>query len=67
MRRAGIDLRTGAQVLSLEKAQEGVRVKASNGEQRVFDQGLFASPEHRGRRGRRRGCEAWTRRRSVGG
>jgi glutathione reductase (NADPH) len=43
MRRAGIDLHTGTQVLSLEKAQDGVRVKASNGEQRVFEQVLFAT------------------------
>jgi glutathione reductase (NADPH) len=43
MRRAGIDLHTGTQVLSLEKTQDGVRAMASNGEQRVFDQVLFAT------------------------
>lgn len=42
MRRAGIDLQTGTEVLSLENAQDGGRVKASNGEQRVFEHVLFA-------------------------
>jgi glutathione reductase (NADPH) len=42
MRAAGIDLHTGSNVLSMQRTGEGIRVKASNGAERVFDQVLYA-------------------------
>lgn len=42
MRQAGIDLHTGTDVLSMERRDEGVRVKASNGSLRDFGQVLLA-------------------------
>jgi len=43
MRHAGIDLHTGTNVLAMEKVEGGIRVKASNGDERVFAQVLFAT------------------------
>jgi len=43
MRRAGIDLHLGTNVLDLQRAADGIQVKASNGESRCFDQVLFAT------------------------
>lgn len=42
MRASGIDLHTGSNVLSMQRTDEGIRVKASNGAERVFDQVLYA-------------------------
>jgi glutathione reductase (NADPH) len=43
MRHAGIDLHTGTNVLAMEKVEGGIRVKASNGDERVFAQVLLAT------------------------
>ena len=43
MRGSGIDLHLGANILSMVRDGEGIRVKAGHGEDRVFDQVLFAT------------------------
>ena len=43
MRSSGIDLHLGANILSMDRDGEGIRVKAGNGDERVFDQVLFAT------------------------
>ena len=42
MRQSGIDLHTGTQVLTMERGEQGIEVKASNGTLRSFDQVLLA-------------------------
>ena len=43
MKQNGIDLHTGTNILSMEKTDAGIRVKATNGDERVFDQVMFAT------------------------
>lgn len=43
MKQNGIDLHTGTNILSMEKTDQGIRVKATNGDERVFDQVMFAT------------------------
>ncbi len=42
MRHAGIDLHTGTNVLDMKRSDLGIRVKASNGDHREFEQVLLA-------------------------
>jgi glutathione reductase (NADPH) len=42
MRSAGIDVRTGTNVLSMRRGEDGIVVKASNGSERCYDQVLYA-------------------------
>ena len=43
MKQNGIDLHTGTNILSMKKTDAGIRVKATNGDERVFDQVMFAT------------------------
>ena len=43
MKQNGVDLHTGTNILSLEKVDGGIKVKATNGDERVFDQVMFAT------------------------
>ena len=43
MRASGIDLHLGANILSMVRDGDGIRVKAGHGEERVFDKVLFAT------------------------
>lgn len=43
MKQNGVDLHTGTNILSMEKTDQGIRVKATNGDERVFDQVMFAT------------------------
>lgn len=43
MKQRGVDLHTGTNILSLEKVEGGVQVKATNGDLKTFDQVLFAT------------------------
>jgi len=43
MRKNGIDLHFGTNVLEMAREGEAIRVKASNGDERVFDQVMFAT------------------------
>ena len=43
MRDTGIDIHQGSTVLRMERAEGGIRVKASTGHEEVFDQVLFAT------------------------
>ncbi len=43
MRQNGIDLHIGTNIIGMEKAEGGVRVKATNGTERVFEQVMFAT------------------------
>lgn len=43
MRQDGIDLHLGTNILSLERSGSGIRAKATNGDERVFDQVMFAT------------------------
>ena len=43
MRESGIDLHLGTDVLKLERSDEGIRAKATNGMENTFDQVLFAT------------------------
>ena len=43
MIRSGVDLHLGTNILSMEPAEGGYRVKATNGTERVFDKVMFAT------------------------
>jgi len=43
MKQNGIDLHTGTNILSMKKTVAGISVKATNGDERVFDQVMFAT------------------------
>lgn len=43
MRRNGIDLHTGTNILSLERAGDQIRTTATNGDEALFDQVMFAT------------------------
>jgi glutathione reductase (NADPH) len=43
MRQNGVDLHIGTNIIGMEAAEGGVRVKATNGTERVFEQVLFAT------------------------
>lgn len=43
MRQRGVDLHLGTNVLELQKTDEGIRAKATNGDERIFDKVLFAT------------------------
>jgi len=43
MKQNGIDLHTGTNILSMKKTDAGIRVKATKGDERVFDQVMFAT------------------------
>ena len=43
MRQDGIDLHLGTNILSLEREGEGIRTKATNGDEKLFDQVMFAT------------------------
>lgn len=43
MRQGGIDLHLGTNIISMVRDGDGVRVKATNGDERVFDQVMFAT------------------------
>jgi len=43
MRERGVNLHVGTNILSMERAADGVRVKASNGSERVYSAVLFAT------------------------
>lgn len=43
MKHNGVDLHTGTNILSMQKTDEGILVKATNGDERVFDQVMFAT------------------------
>ncbi len=43
MQQDGINLRLGTNILSLEQDGDGIRVKATNGDEHVFDQVMFAT------------------------
>ena len=43
MKQNGVDLHTGTNILSLEKVDGGIKVKATNGDERVFEQVMFAT------------------------
>jgi len=43
MQQNGIDLHLGTNILSLEQEDAGLRVKATNGDERLFDQVMFAT------------------------
>jgi glutathione reductase (NADPH) len=43
MRRNGIDLHTGTNILSLERAGDQIRTNATNGDEALFDQVMFAT------------------------
>ncbi|MDG2340743.1 MAG: FAD-dependent oxidoreductase, partial [Paracoccaceae bacterium] len=43
MKQNGVDLHTGTNILEMKKVDGGIRVKASNGDKRVFDHVMFAT------------------------
>jgi glutathione reductase (NADPH) len=43
MKAGGVDLHCGTDLISMEKVEDGIRVKATNGTERVFEQVLFAT------------------------
>ena len=43
MRAGGVDLHCGTDILEMEKVEGGIRVKATNGTEEVFEQVLFAT------------------------
>lgn len=43
MKQNGIDLHTGTNVLEMKKVEDGIWVKSTNGQERVFDQVMFAT------------------------
>jgi len=43
MRNRGVDVHTGTNILEMRKEGDGIWVKASNGDERVFDKVLFAT------------------------
>lgn len=43
MKAKGVDLHCGTNIVAMEKDRDGVRVKATNGMERVFDQVMFAT------------------------
>lgn len=43
MKQNGVDLHTGTNILELKKVEDGIWVKATNGDERVFDQVMFAT------------------------
>ena len=43
MMQNGVDLHLGCNIVEMERREDGFRVKATNGEERVFDQVMFAT------------------------
>lgn len=43
MKQNGVDLHTGTNIIEMEKVDGGILVKATNGDERVFDQVMFAT------------------------
>jgi len=43
MMRNGVDLHLGCNIIEMEKQEQGFRIKATNGDERVFDQVMFAT------------------------
>src|SRR6056297_2680693 len=43
MKERGVELHTGTNVVEMEKQEQGFRIKATNGDERIFDQVMFAT------------------------
>lgn len=43
MKQNGVDLHTGTNILEMKKVEDGIWVKATNGDERVFEQVMFAT------------------------